>query len=92
MEFVYENINVIAAILTFAFVAVGILFWIGQRNTNLENELRDLEQRKTAVMMLKSAIKYLEPFGTGGNLEYTNAREILEVAMTRVLYEKPLTN
>ncbi len=52
-----------------------------------KQELERLEKILEATKILKAAITHLEPLGTGDNLEWSNARVILEIALTNVMYE-----
>jgi Flp pilus assembly protein TadB len=74
--------------ITFLVVAVAVLYWYGSRNKQLAAQLANLTTRKEAATILAHAIKYLEPMGPGENLEWTNARCILEYAMHETVYGK----
>jgi hypothetical protein len=70
-----------------AIVALAVLLIIGNRNAKLAARLDTLEQRKEAARLLGDALRYLSCEGPGHNLEWTNARCIIENALLEVLYK-----
>jgi len=81
-----ETLALILSIGVGVVVLIGTLAWYTMRNHNLKSTLADLDRRKEAAKILADAIKYLEPLGAGENLEWTNARCILEYAAHAVVF------
>jgi hypothetical protein len=75
----------LAFVLTLLVLAV-IMYLIGDHNERMQAKLDKLEQRKEGATMLAHTLQYLTPLGPGKDLEWTNARCIVENALNEVLY------
>jgi len=71
---------------SFIVVFVSVVIVLVYGNAKKSDTLAKLDAQKEALTMLAHAQEYLTPLGSGHNLEYTNARAILENAMYNVLY------
>lgn len=78
---------VIGTFVAVASAVVIVLVVLVVHNAKKADELSKLNTQMEASKILQDALNYLTPMGTGNNLEWTNAREIIELALTRVMFE-----
>ena len=81
MVIILCGIALFVVVISFTIIALTI------HNAAQADKLAELNTRKYAVTMLAHAQEYLTQFGSGRNMEYTNARTIIETAMYNVLYQ-----
>jgi hypothetical protein len=67
----------------FAFTVIALTIY----NARQQDELLRANARFEAIQTLKHAIDHLTPLGMGDSLEWSNARSILEYAMTSIVFE-----
>lgn len=65
---------------------IGTIVYHTVRNNLMRKAQTELDAKLEGAAMLQHAIDYLVPLGTGENLEWMNARIILEMAQHTLLY------
>ena len=80
MTLIFSSIALFVTVSAFTVIALTI------HNARQQDKLLKLNAQMRALTLLAHAQEYLTQFGIGNNLEYSNARAIVECAMYNVLY------